>query len=139
MTFMELKIFAIRDPGNLQKERILFRANKDCDLGTFVVLDDTPIADGKNNERLSYLFPRKAIKLGDWVRLYTCQGDASVTPAETKEPEPGRPGSGRSIPLRHNFYWGLDAPLWNRGGDAALLLKIAGQSSFSIGDDKEEK
>ena len=108
---MSLKISKIYPKGDETDERITFTVTADCNLGDYILADDT-FANNKPSNKLrnTFFFPSVAVKKGEWVSLRTKKGKYNVVEATTSS----RGG--------HQFYWGLDKSVWNDSGDCAHLL-----------------
>lgn len=57
---------------------------------------------------------------GDWVSLRTGKGKNRSFVND----------DGKTV---HRFYWGLDHPVWNDDGDAAVLIEIADWKTRAAG------
>jgi hypothetical protein len=111
LTKMSIKILKILPKGDESDERITFSVLEDCNLGDYLVADDT-FANGAPSNRLRnvYFFPSIDVKKGERVSVRTKKGKYSVyQEAPTK-------------PKWHRLYWGLDKPVWNDSGDCAHLI-----------------
>ena len=79
------------------------------------MLCDTTYKDDhtiSNELRHLFWFPKKTISKGDFVKLMTKNGTASTF-------------VNRSATTTHVFYWNLGKTVWNKDGDAAILLNLA--------------
>ena len=70
---MSFQILKVKDRGDLDKERVILKANKDCEISWYILFDNTYNDDGtiSNIWRHMYIFPQITIKQGDFVWLYT--------------------------------------------------------------------
>lgn len=111
---MNVEIRSIKDPGNLENERLVLKVLKDCDIGRFLTFDTTYTEDGKvsNLVRHPYWFPDKSVKGGDLVVVYTKSGRQSQ--------KTNKNGS-----TSHFFYRGLERTIWNENRDCAVVLEIS--------------
>ncbi|WP_156880545.1 MULTISPECIES: hypothetical protein [Thermomonas] len=111
---MKLKISSYADAGNFQKERIVFKAISELELGEYAVFCSALSSDGNatSGKKTAYWFPDGVIKKDDLVVLYTKKGTSS-----TKELDGGR--------TAHFFYWGDDRAMWGSSSNAAVLLQVA--------------
>jgi hypothetical protein len=108
---MSIKILRILPKGDEDGERITFAVVEDCNLGDYVLADDTfNNAVPTNLLRNVYFFPELDVKKGERVSLRTSKG---VYRAYQKSP---------TTPVWHQLYWGLAKPVWNDSGDSAHLL-----------------
>ena len=111
---MNVKIKYIRNPGDLNKERLVLKVLRDDDIGYYLVLDTTSNDDGSisNLVRHPYWFPDKKVKSGDMVVLYTKNGKESK--------KANKNGS-----TSHFFYRGMDKTVWNKNDDCAVIIHIS--------------
>jgi hypothetical protein len=114
---MKLIITAIRDAGDLAKERIVFKADAAIDVGEYVLLQTGFREDSLTNSVFhTYWFPDKDIGARDFVVLYTKAGTSRDK--EFKEV------------ISHFFYWGKASPIWSEQGRSAVLLHAPDWDSF---------
>jgi len=115
---MKVEIKSIKDPGVLEKERLVLKVLHDCDIGYFLVCDSTYTGDGQlsNLIRHPFWFPDKEVNTGDLVILYTKKGKRSQLTNQN--------GS-----VSHFFYWGMESTIWNKKEDCAVILEISDWSS----------
>ena len=99
-----LEIVGIRDAGELQKERLLLRATEPVRLDYYIVTNVKVVGDKVNilNDKV-FWFPPFSVNQGEYVRLYTKSGSYSK--------ENGKFGEQPAV--YHNFFWQLNAPIWN--------------------------
>lgn len=112
MNNVMLKLLEVKDAGDLSKERVLFEAVEDVDIGDYVLTDTTYGADGTRSNKLRHVFefPTRFVELGEFVRVFTKAGKVTKsTMADDFTPV-------------HNLYWGLKETIWNKTGDQAFLL-----------------
>jgi hypothetical protein len=111
---MKLKISSYADAGNFQKERVIFKADSDLELGEYAVFCSALSSDGNatSGRKTAYWFPDGMIKKDDLVVLYTKRGSSS-----TKKLDEER--------TAHFFYWGDDHAIWGNSSNAAVLLRVA--------------
>jgi hydrogenase maturation factor len=119
---MKLKITAVRDQGNIEKERVVLRVENNCDIGEYILLQ-TGFVDGSVNTRIyaTFWFPDKAVKVGDFVVVYTKKGKDSERPFK----------DGTS----YFFYMGLTEAIWKRDGRSAVLMNAPSWQSFQVAED----
>ncbi|NNM72084.1 hypothetical protein [Enterovirga aerilata] len=110
---MNLKILSVKEKGDAIKEYVLLEVTGDCDVGCYGLADTTFVNEKAVSNRLRhfYWFPDRSVKKGDRVVLRTGKG----------KHDQYQDGAGRNV---HRFYWGLDVPVWNDTGDAAVLFEI---------------
>jgi hypothetical protein len=114
---MKLKITGIRDHGDLNKERVVMKAESNGDVGDFVLIQsgyrDESVTNGVY---VTYWFPDKQFNAGDIVVLYTKSGKSSEKPFK----------NGTS----HFFYLGRSQPIWQEDNRAAVLMYAPEWESF---------
>lgn len=118
MTFQILKV---KDAGDLENERVVLKANKDCEISWYILFDNTYDEDGNmsNLLRHMYIFPDIQIKAGDYVWLYTKKGE------DTNR-------GNKANTTTHLLFWGLDETIWNDKGDTAHLVKYIDSQSVEV-------
>jgi hypothetical protein len=102
---------SIANPGDLSRERIVFRALSDMNLGQFAVFCCHTDEQGQlyaGDLVATYWFSNTQIKKDDVVVLYTKEG---------KRKEKLLPDAAMS----HFYYWGRAETLWH-GGTRAVLV-----------------
>lgn len=114
---MNLKITAIRDAGDLSKERVVMRALKAVDVGDYAILQ-TGFQNQELDTRIknTYWFPNKHVQIGDYVIVYTKRG--IDRDREFNEH------------ISHFFYWGLSNSIWDTPDISAVLLESPNWQSF---------
>jgi hypothetical protein len=112
---MSLAFRGIVDVGELEKERAVFRATEDVNIGAYALFccragskDGTVVA---GYLPAAYWFYDRKVKKNDFVIVYTKKGKSS---------EKEGPDGNTSF----FFYWGLEKPLWS--GYGAVLAEIGG-------------
>lgn len=118
---MSFQILKVKDRGDLDKERVILKANKDCEISWYILFDNTYNDDGtiSNLWRHMYIFPQITIKQGDFVWLYTRRGQ-NINRGNN---------SGTSTYL---LYWGLDETIWNHDEDVAYLVKYIDSQTLKV-------
>ena len=104
----------ISNTGNKATEYVKFFATEDCNLGHFVIVDNTYDAQGNPSNKLRhfYAFPNHPVKKDDMIVLWTRKGTNDVvTKNQTHKPQ-------------HNFFWNLNEHVWNVTGDEVHLLDV---------------
>lgn len=116
---MKLKITAIREPGNLEKERIVMKALAPINVGDYVLLR-TGFFDGSvtNKIHTAFWFPDKDIKENDYVVVYTKNG---------RDSEKEFKGV-----LSHFFYIKLTESIWDIPERSAVLMYAPDWQSFNM-------
>jgi hypothetical protein len=109
---MKLEIRSVKSHGDLANERIMLKAISDVNIGAYMISDTTYQSDHAISNKLRHIFwiPDKDVEEDDLIVIYTKSGtDKRVRNSN----------SGKST---HFFYWGLEGPIWNKGGDTAVLF-----------------
>ena len=111
---MNVEIRAVRDKGDLNKERLVIKVLSNDDIGQYLVLDTTYLPNGRISNKVQhpYWFPDKQVNEGDLVVLYS-----KVGTNYSKDFEDGT--------QTHFFYRGLEKSVWNESGDCAVVFKVA--------------
>lgn len=120
---MEIDIVGVADAGELEKERLVLKVVKSCDIGYFLVLDAMSLDNGEVSTRVRqpYWFPDRKVKVGDRILLYTKKGAG---------PKQRTDDDGTTT---HCFYRQLESTVWNNGGDCALVLGVSSWVSRRYG------
>jgi hypothetical protein len=114
---MKLKITAIRDAGNLDKERVVIKVESTTDIGQYVLLCvDSTNGKPTTSVRNTFWFPDKSLNPGDFVVVYTKRGRPSEK--EFKDA------------VSHFYYWGIDKPIWASQNLGAIILFAPDWESF---------
>jgi len=118
---MKLKIISVKNQGVASKEYVMLKALEDCNLSSYMILDNTYDASGElsNKSRHVYIFPECSVKEGQFVCLNTGKGKYKL----------GKTDKGNPL---HYFYWGLEHSVWNDDGDVAHLIRIGGHQKLRI-------
>lgn len=110
---MKIAIRGVVEPGNLEKERLVLRAEVDTDVGRFLVARNAYVAEGSVSDEIKNAFwlPDQSVEAGNLVVLYTKSGEnrIRVNKDESKT---------------HFLYLGLEQPIWS-SDDATVLIEIA--------------
>lgn len=114
---MKLKITAIREAGDLSKERLVMKAEASTDVGQYVLLRVDTV-DGKptTSVRNTYWFPDKSINPGDYIVVYSKEGKSSEKEFKNV--------------VSHFFYWGSKETLWDEKNVGATVLHAPDWESF---------
>lgn len=119
---MNLTLVSTEDVGDPQRERLIFRAQDDTDLGVFLVLlahkstETQPLSGAIPH---CYWFEDKAVKKGDTIVLYTKNGSRSEKENANKT-------------TSYFYYWGFKAPMLK---DGRLLPVLIESDNWNYPDD----
>jgi hypothetical protein len=119
---MTLKLVGIEFPGEIEKERIVYRALYDVDIGDYAVFrcrtskNDLDMILGGNFS--GYWLPDVEVKAGDLVVLYTKRGLRSEKRVENT--------------TSRFFYWNRINAVWVPGYTAALVKTVSYSLSAPI-------
>lgn len=98
---MRLIITSLANAGDLERERVILRAQEDVNLNYFAVFacraSENAFRSGK--VPFAYWFPEKQIGKDDYVIIYTKDGDISEK-------------SAHDGPKSHFFYWRMEKAIW---------------------------
>ncbi|MBP1205236.1 hypothetical protein JOD97_003278 [Duganella sp. 1411] len=127
MSSIPFNQICVKNSGNKDSEYVFFQVTENCDLGHFIIADNTFDLQGllSNKLRHVYAFPRHVVKKGEYVMLHTHEGRNDIIPASAL--------SGTV----HNFYWNLKEHVWNKTGDSAHFLDIRASLSHKVGPHTE--
>lgn len=108
---MILQIKSFEDTGNLEKERIIFKAISDGQIGSQFVMKTKKMGATKVAASVAPVLwlPDHEVKKGDLVVLYTKTGTT-----QSRENDGGN--------TSHFIYWGESKPLFSNNDDAVVLL-----------------
>ncbi|OUN71159.1 hypothetical protein [Barnesiella sp. An55] len=126
---MKLEIAYIKDSGNLEKERTVFKVTQPTNLGLYLVSQsvETSSTTFSSNIKNIYWLPDQELKIGDLVVLYTKKGEKRSTI--------NKDGS-----TTYFYYWGLDKPLTSTEKSCVVLLETSWRvKGISSADNKTEK
>lgn len=108
-----LELLYVARKGDLAEERVVIKATAKVDLSNFILVnaytDDQGYYD--LNDKI-FWFPSKIVNPGEYVRLFTKTGKATVTEGKFQE-QPAK---------FHDFYWGQKSPVWAAERSNAVLL-----------------
>ena len=111
---MSLEVNNIKNRGEIDDERVVFKVLLDCDLGMYITFKstDTESGDGiSSHVEYPFWFPDEDIKANDLVVLYTKQGQQSH--------KLNKDGT-----HTHFYYRGLNKAIFNKKAERALLMLI---------------
>ena len=112
-----LRLISVRQPGELNSERVILRASASLNLINYLVLDARRASERSVQDlnRNVFWFPAKEVEEGDYVRVYTRLGQPS-----------SHDGTYGKVPARyHDFFWGRAESIWSGRAMAAVLVEIA--------------
>lgn len=118
---MKLHIIKVADVGDIENERVIIKAQEDCQISWYLIFDNTYNQDGtlSNLWRHLYIFPRIDVKAGDFIWLYTKKGANSQRGNDSNT-------------TTHLLHWGLEETIWNHDGDRAYLVKYEDSQTFDV-------
>lgn len=118
---MDLQIIKVADTGDLEKERVIIKVLRDCLISCYLIFDNTYNEDGtlSNLWRHLYIFPKKMVKAGDFIWVYTKEG------VDTQR-------GNDSNTTTHVLYWGFAETIWNHDEDKAYLVKYVDSQTFEV-------
>jgi hypothetical protein len=110
---IELNIKAVREEGNIVKERVVFQVTFPCEIGSYVVLKARAVNNNVSNTVINaFWFPDKRVNPGDLIVLYTKAGF-------------NREKVNSNGTVSHFFYWNLPLPIWREDSIAVLLMRVS--------------
>jgi hypothetical protein len=120
---MDLVIDYIRDAGNLDKERIVFKTECNTQLGQYLIAETYETDDAKFSSKIEniFWFPDLELKVGDRVVLYTKSGERNISSNE----------DGTKI---YFFYWNLSKSHL-KGEKPCVVLLNASWKAYIISKD----
>ena len=109
---MNIAIDYIKNPGDLDKERIVFAVKNDEQLGKYLIAESVLTEDARFSARIKnvFWFPDQELKQGDVVVLYTKSGSNNTIKNED--------GS-----TTYFYYWGLSEPHLNDNKPCVVLFE----------------
>ncbi|BAQ75129.1 putative uncharacterized protein [Pseudomonas sp. Os17] len=111
---MKLEIDRIPEAGNLEKERVVMKANEEVDIGKYVLMRSKKGKSGnpQSGSKSAYWLPDLTVKAGDLVVVYSKKGKSSK-----KTLEDGR--------IVHFYYWQFNKAIWDKeSNNTAVLLNV---------------
>lgn len=111
---MNIAIDYIKDPGNLDKERIVFAVKNDEQLGKYLIAESVLLENARFSAKIknTFWFPDQELKQGDVVVLYTKTGENNTNKNED--------GS-----TTYFYYWGLSEPHLNDNKPCVVLFEAS--------------
>ena len=109
---MNIAIDYIKNPGDLDKERIVFAVKNDEQLGKYLIAESVLTEDARFSARIKnvFWFPDQELKQGDVVVLYTKSCSNNTIKNED--------GS-----TTYFYYWGLSEPHLNDNKPCVVLFE----------------
>jgi hypothetical protein len=106
---MRIKIRGLREPGVLEKERLVLEVPETEDIGRYAIFCNHLTSAGAVSPRVEriFWFPDTQVKAGDLVVLYSKRGANHDRPNKDET-------------TTHFFYWNLDTPVWT--GDRIAVV-----------------
>lgn len=119
---MDLKIINVKDIGDIDNERAVFKALNDSNLKNLMIADNTFDDEGEpsNKHRHLFKFPNKDVKKDDRIVVYSKEGNPKSRISKNKKCN------------LHFFYWNSEKTIWNKDGDKCHLIEIKNVKSKSI-------
>lgn len=120
-----LQITTIQNGTKPEEEYIELYAVTDVQLSGYAILDRTFDKDGNlsNKHRHFYHFPDKAMKAGDYARIYTGKGTPTTSLAN----------AGTTKVNLHWLYWNMGECIWNNNSkDRATLIRFQYEYGKSV-------
>ena len=117
---MNLIIDYIRDAGNLDKERIVFKAERNTQLGSYLIAETYVMDDARFSSKIQnvFWFPDLEIKVGDRVILYTKSGERNIS-------------SNEDGTTNYFFYWNLEESHL-KGENPCVVLLNASWKAYTV-------
>jgi len=115
-TLTELTISSISDRGIPNEEKMLIEVNQDTDMGKYCVLLGIDGGDGyirPINDNL-YWFGNGQVYKGDWIFLYTGQGEPRTTDIPNQ------------LQKMYSLHWGRDFTLLNDVNIVPAIIRADG-------------
>lgn len=111
---MNLVIDYIRDAGNLDKERIVFKVEGDTQIGSYLIAETHLMENARFSSKIQnvYWFPDMALKVGDRVILYTKKGESNMSINEDGT-------------TNYFFYWNLEKSHLKSDNPCVVLLNAS--------------
>jgi hypothetical protein len=119
-----LEFISVRDAGNIEKERILFKCKQDGFLGNTLILVGNNFGKTKiytSNEYV-YWLPDKNVKQNEYIRLYSGVGKNKTTEGTY----------GDTAAIFHNFYWRKKGHIWVNENNSVIILNSIEWDFYTI-------
>lgn len=117
---MDLVIDYIRDAGNLDKERIVFKTERNTQLGKYLIAETYEMDNARFSSNIEniFWFPDLELKLGDRVVLYTKSGERNIS-------------SNEDGTTTYFFYWNLNMSHL-KGEKPCVVLLDASWKAYTV-------
>jgi hypothetical protein len=118
---MDISIRTIRDPGDKARERVVLQAEKNLDIGWYILLATRISKDGTTLGGLvpfCFWFPNREVKSGDIIVAYSKTGQS-----KRKDNSSGN--------VSHFFYWGLEDAIWGSDSLRPVLMATSEWKSLA--------
>lgn len=128
---MKLEIIDIKDSGNLEKERTIFKVIQPANLGAYMVAQSVEVAENAFSSSVEHVFwlPDQELQADDLVVLYTKKGE--------KGSAINTDGS-----TTYFYYWGLDQALSSKDKACVVIFeatwKVKNVPNPSTNDNEED-
>lgn len=111
---MNLVIDYIRDAGNLDKERIVFKVEGNTQIGRYLIAETYLTEDAMFSSKIQnvYWFPDMELKTGDRIILYTKKGENNMS-------------SNEDGTINYFFYWNLENSHLKSNNPCVVLLNAS--------------
>lgn len=121
---MNLKLIEVQYAGDIEKECVVIITKEDDDLNKYMVVDNTYNNEGEPSNKHRHLykfqFPKSDVKKGDFVVLYSKEGENIVKPHSSGNCQ------------QHYIFWNSQNPIWNKDGDRCHLIRIEEMQSVDV-------
>jgi len=110
---MKFKIINIREPGNIEKERVVIEVLEDGNVGTLVISSTVLQTENSVSPKIKnpYWIPDQEVKKGDLIVVYSKKGKRN-----------NRKNSDNTS--SYFFYIGVEYALYEGGEDTAVVFDI---------------
>ncbi|CAI1705349.1 MULTISPECIES: hypothetical protein [Serratia] len=110
---MKFKINGLREPGNLEKERVVIEILEDGNVGNLVVTSTSQQGEGAVSSKIKnpYWIPDQDVKKGDLVVVYTKEGRKNNRENDDNSSS-------------YFYYIGMDEPLYDENTKTAIVFSI---------------
>ncbi|MDY4374014.1 hypothetical protein [Pectobacterium carotovorum] len=111
---MKFKINWLKEPGNIEKERVVIEILEDGNAGDLIVTSTVQQGENEISSKIKnpYWIPDQDVEKGDLIIIYTKKGRKS-----------NRTNSDNSS--SYFFYIGMDEPLYNESNETAVVFDIS--------------
>lgn len=108
-----LSLLEVINDSDPDKEIVRIQVKEGGHTRGYAVVDNTFNADDEpsNEFRHIFIFPRIEVKTGDFIRVFTGEGEYNTI-------------TNKKDTITHKLYWNSDACVWNdKEGDEAILIR----------------